>query len=580
MDMKSLQNKCATLEKTLHQKEKELYSIQRIGKALSSTLQLDELLTLIIQEITVLMDAERSTLFIVDYEKQEIWSKIALDAEVKEIRLPIGKGISGFVAETGDSINIPDAYNDDRFDSSTDKRTGYRTRSILCMPVWEPLTNQDSRKTIGVIQVLNKRDGVFTEEDEALLETLASQVAISIANARLYHRLEKKYREMDLLYDFEQLLSTVQDFPVMLNDLMKQTISHLKASWVLGYFPHEGQYIFIGVDHQGALYYEKAASVSLGWMQFIQAPSLEALKTGWQDYREYFRIQEDLEIEGGATLFSRIKIDDENEGLLVAIDVNLGRMQGFSDEKMMLELVAQKISRARELHHLRESLLKRERLSAIGQLMSTVVHDIRGPVNTIYGFVDLMEDNTTNDDERADYAGIIRDEIKATMNMITEVLDFAKGKTSILPRKTGVKNVVNRFRPRLEQMCQKSETNLNIKIDSNQVIYADEDKLTRVFYNISKNAMEAMGKGGDFEFSVSEQNKTVIFRFSDNGPGIPREIQDRLFDSFVTSGKESGTGLGLAIVKKIIEEHHGEIEIDSLEGQGATFQIKLPVYSK
>ena len=164
--------------------------------------------------------------------------------------------------------------------------------------------------------------------------------------------------------------------------------------------------------------------------------------------------------------------------------------------------------------------------------------------------------------------------------MITEVLDFAKGKTSILPRKTGVKNVVNRFRPRLEQMCQKTGTNLNINIGSNQVIYADEDKLTRVFYNISKNALEAMGNGGDFEFIVSEQNNTVIFRFSDNGPGIPREIQDRLFDSFVTSGKESGTGLGLAIVKKIIEEHHGEIEIDSLEGQGATFQIKLPVYSK
>ncbi|HFB67979.1 MAG TPA: GAF domain-containing protein, partial [Calditrichae bacterium] len=183
------------LQQALAQKEKEIYSIQRIGRALSSTLRLDELLKLIMQEITVLMDADRSTLFLVDKKRGEIWSKIALKAEVKEIRLPIGKGISGYVAQTGETINIPDAYNDPRFDPSTDKRTGYRTRSILCMPVWEPMSGGKEREIMGVIQVLNKREGHFTEEDEALLETLASQVAISIANARLYQQLEKKYRE-------------------------------------------------------------------------------------------------------------------------------------------------------------------------------------------------------------------------------------------------------------------------------------------------------------------------------------------------------------------------------------------------
>ncbi|MCB0306877.1 MAG: HAMP domain-containing histidine kinase, partial [Calditrichaeota bacterium] len=86
--------------------------------------------------------------------------------------------------------------------------------------------------------------------------------------------------------------------------------------------------------------------------------------------------------------------------------------------------------------------------------------------------------------------------------------------------------------------------------------------------------------GGRFDFRVNDDGKVVTFHFSDSGPGIPREILDRLFDSFVTSGKESGTGLGLAIVKKIVDEHRGEIEIDSPAGAGATFRIKLPVMKK
>lgn len=114
VEIRELKAQNRRLEKALRGRERELYSIQRIGKALSSTLHLDELLNLIMQEITTLMDADRSSLFLVDHERKQIWSKIALKAEVKEIRLPLGKGISGHVAAAGETINIPDAYKDSR----------------------------------------------------------------------------------------------------------------------------------------------------------------------------------------------------------------------------------------------------------------------------------------------------------------------------------------------------------------------------------------------------------------------------------------------------------------------------------
>ncbi len=579
--MSGLEERCQSLEKMLQHKEKEIYSIQRIGKALSSTLQLDELLNLIMQETTSLMDADRSTLFILDSERQEIWSKIAQKAGVKEIRQQLGKGISGYVAQTGETLNIPDAYQDERFDPSTDRKTGFRTRSILCMPVWEPHPQEKKREIIGVIQVLNKRDGAFAKEDETLLEALAGQVAISIANSQLYHRLEKKYKEIDLLYEFEQLLNSVYELPGMLAQILSKTVDHLQAGWVFALFPGGSRYLLAGANQQHQTFSESSPSISAELQDFVLHPSPTRLQQVWREIQENYRTQFDVDIQNISTLFAPIYVDDENQGVLIVLDVHLGHRQKFEDERKLIELIAQKITRAQELVNLRESLLQRERLSAIGQLMSTVVHDIRGPINNIYGFVDLMQDKTTSGDERIEFADIVRKEIQSIMSMITEVLDFAKGKSNILPRKTGVKNVVQRFRSNLEQMCHKNRVELTVNANNlQQLIYADEEKLNRVFYNITKNALEAMGEGGKFVFKVSENDNEVTFQFIDNGPGIPPDIQHRLFDSFVTSGKESGTGLGLAIVKKIIDEHRGRIDIESEEGKGATFRIKIPVYKK
>ena len=150
------------LKNQLERKINEMHSMQQIGKTLSSVLDRDRLLILIMEEVTRLMNAERGTLYIVDTEKGELWSKIAQKAEITEIRLKVGVGIAGHVAKTADIINIKDAYKDNRFDPTTDKKTGYRTNSILCMPILEPVKKKNQiGETIGVLQILNKKGGVF-----------------------------------------------------------------------------------------------------------------------------------------------------------------------------------------------------------------------------------------------------------------------------------------------------------------------------------------------------------------------------------------------------------------------------------
>ena len=165
----------------------KLTALLEVGKAMASERNLDRLLQLILGELTRVMEADRSSLFLVDRERNELWSKIAQGLEVREIRIKIGMGISGYVAQTGKTVNIPDAYADPRFNQETDHRTGYRTHNILCAPM-----RNKHEEVIGVLQVLNKLDGAFTAEDEDLLLALSSQAAVAVENAILYEDIQKQ----------------------------------------------------------------------------------------------------------------------------------------------------------------------------------------------------------------------------------------------------------------------------------------------------------------------------------------------------------------------------------------------------
>jgi serine/threonine-protein kinase len=145
---------------------------------LMSARDLESLLGLISRTTTRLANAERATIYLIDQERKELWSKVALGDNVGEIRVPIGVGISGTVAATGETINIPDAYADPRFNPEIDRRTGYKTRNMLTFP----MRAQDG-KILGVFQILNKRGG-FGPEDMETLSVLAASAAVAIENAQ------------------------------------------------------------------------------------------------------------------------------------------------------------------------------------------------------------------------------------------------------------------------------------------------------------------------------------------------------------------------------------------------------------
>jgi len=171
-------------------------SLVEASQTLHGTLEEDELLQILLTTASKAVDAERGTVYLKSDDGQEIWSRVvAAGGQPLVIRLPLGRGIAGAVAQTGELIRIDDAYQDPRFDPTTDQRSGFRTRSILCAPI-----HNRAGHVVGVFQLLNRRGGPFEATDVEFLEALSVDAALAIENATLHRRsLEKERQDREIL---------------------------------------------------------------------------------------------------------------------------------------------------------------------------------------------------------------------------------------------------------------------------------------------------------------------------------------------------------------------------------------------
>ena len=168
---------------------RRLESLVEASKILNTTFDLGKLLSLILDLATKNLGAARGTIYLIDDEKKELWSRVLKGKKVVEIRLPVGTGIAGHVAKTGKTVNVQDARQDQRFYAGIDERSGFRTKTMLCMP----MNNREGRM-IGVFQIMNKRGGEFVKEDRLFLEAFSDHAALAIENARLHQSAVEKER--------------------------------------------------------------------------------------------------------------------------------------------------------------------------------------------------------------------------------------------------------------------------------------------------------------------------------------------------------------------------------------------------
>jgi signal transduction histidine kinase len=231
------------------------------------------------------------------------------------------------------------------------------------------------------------------------------------------------------------------------------------------------------------------------------------------------------------------------------------------------------------LHNLQEmqdELIRAERLSVVGRMAASIIHDLKNPMTTIQGYASLLGRADIEPEARQRFSKIITSSVASFIEMTQEILDYSQGGGAVQRSSVLVSSLIKELCLFVEHEFRDSGLALRCELEYTGPVVMDVPKMRRALYNIASNAHDAMKAGGVLTITTRYKDGVVEFELSDTGPGIPEAIKDTLFEPFVTMGKATGTGLGLAIAKKTVEDHSGTISVDSVPGQGATFTIRLP----
>lgn len=515
----------------------------------NSSLELKYILKLIIDFSVKACNAVTSSLMLVDQERQELYFDVVEGTKekiLKEIRIPITSGIAGWVAQNGKSILIKDAYEDPRFNKEVDKKTGFRTKSILCVPL------KVKDKVIGVVQVLNSLDKEsFDESDLEVLTALAGQAAVAIENARLYEALKKEYQNTQTLKNYlASILKSAPEAVMVFNENNEITIFNDVAE---KFFDKKEIEI---INKKPAEIFNKEITKA------VEHLLVEAKKENFYlDYECQLKKSAAEIIPLGLSTAALLDENAQNKGVVI---------------------VGRDLTQAKRLGNL-EELNKMK-----SEFVSIVSHELRTPLTSIKGFIStLLHDAEGFFDEaqKQRFYQIISNETDRLIRLINDLLNVSRieaGKALQMNIKE-IKLLPIAQKAIETQKSYATKHHLKLEIDNNiEKIFADEDKLEQMLTNLLNNSIKYSPEGGKVILKITRTpEKEILFAISDEGLGIPANLLPKLFEKFNRVDREQikgikGTGIGLNLVKHLVELHQGKIWVESIEGKGSTFYFTIP----
>ena len=557
-----------------------------IARALSANHAQEALLRLIMDRVTQALDADRSTLFLVDDDRDVLWSTVAQGEDVVEIAMNRGRGIAGWVAQTGRTVNVKDAYLDSRFDPQWDQRLNYRTRSMLCQPVFD----RDGG-LVAVVQVLNKRSGWFSVEDESLLTTIMAMAAIAIVNARLnttlihnnlalrdtQDQLAERLGEIDLLFAIEREVGATGDLEAAIDAIIQRIALTVPSSLcqVALATPNGGLIVHRQERRQPGVQV-LAFPHQLGLCGHAMAMRTPLNLADLHADVAALAAEEQLPFPPAAGLVAPLIVDDQMLGALSVLD-RPGKQTSFTEaDAKVVSLLSGQVARTLAVRQERAVAEREDRLAALGKALAGVLHDFRTPMTVASGYVQLLT-REEEPSERAELAAKTLNQLDVLTQMTRDVLAFARGEQVLLTRKVSIADFAKEIEEVLHAIFAGTHVEWQVVVADRGLARFDAFKIARAVQNIAKNAREALvdHKSGHFTVTLAGSPTELVFTFVDDGSGVPLAFQHRLFDAFATQGKDEGTGLGLAMVKQVAEAHGGTALYRDTPGGGATFELRI-----
>lgn len=532
----------------------ELATLNDIAAAVTSSLNTREVYHLVMEKLNEYFQVDAGSLLMVDPETDELVFVMTLEAGEEKlfgVRVPRGKGIVGHVAETQHYAIVDDAQHDPRFFANVSDSVGYVVQTILCVPI------VIKGRTIGVIELLNKRDGHFTEEEANRLTRMAATIGVAIENARLFQQVTTVRDRVEAIVNSTAdgiLMADMHGTVVTANPMAAQLFG-LRTEALFGQ----------RLDSLLAELHARASNVNV--------PS-------WLNDDDAHEVVE-LELGGSQRRFIRhfILPVRETDG------AEIGRLAMFQD-----------FSKERELAQLREDYT------------GMLVHDLRAPLTAIMNGIMMVKRGLGGpiSEQQHELLGIAHQGSQTMLEMVNTLLDIAKmeqGRMSLNLEPLSPYALVDETLDRLRGNAQSQRVDLTQQLAVGlPLIEADREKLVRVLQNLLDNAIKFSPTGAVVTFGATalrvepdaaERNHQIsnlhipalgsgawiIFWVRDLGPGIPPQYHERIFEKFgqVRERKVRGTGLGLTFCKLAVESHGGRIWLQSAEGAGSTFALALPL---
>ena len=500
--------------KQLELRVKELNILSSVGKSVAGVLDLERLLSRLVDAAVYLTGAEEGWLMLLDEETNELYVRAAKgldERQARSFRLRVDDSLAGAVIRSGEPVVIGGGRHK--------VKTAYLVKSLIAMPL------KVGQETIGVLSVDHRvEDRAFSSSALGLLAALADYAAIAIENARLFTEIEESRSKL------EDILSGTSEAIIVTDE--------------------EGRIVLMNIAALKILDLEPNKAVRQRAVEVIPYRELQAL---------YSRAREEAE-----DLFVEVPIGDDR-----TYNANLTPIHRHGIGHVV---VMQNISHLKELEQLKN------------EFVSTVSHDIRSPLTSIRGFVDLLGMTGPLTDQQEDFAERIRDNVAHIIELIEDLLDLerieAGADFELAP--IAMDRVITESVETLGGHATSKHQSVQVRLPpSLPLVLGNRTRLRQVMNNLVSNAIKYTPDRGHIKVRAEEPDHQVLVHVQDTGCGISAEDQACLFQKFYRVKNEytrdiPGTGLGLAITKSVVESHGGRIWVDSEPGRGSTFTFLLP----
>ena len=615
---------------------REMETLFSLSKGLTSILDLHFVLDSVLRMICDLLGGGFGILTLYDEQSQELVTKSLFGASpsmIPHLRFKIGEGTTGWIGEHKESLIL------ETMDADDTKTQYLPIRNLIGVP----LIVKD--RLIGTIEIANKVSAPkFSSSDLMFLSTFAGQASIAIENANLYEKAKqlaeeniKKATELSILHEIGSALATTLDMDRLLHIILTGVTigGGLGFNRAILFLVDEKENVLKGVLGVGP---DSGEEALLMWNRHPSSGSLRDRILSDDDMVIHkdssinkLTMSLRVPINGGTSVLARTILDKQGyiirdamndprtlpplrdaiktESFATAPLIAKGKVIGAifvdnyftrrpitEDDMRFLMMFANQAGLAIEnamvysnleetnksLREAQERLIQQERMAALGEMATSMAHEIRNPLVSIGGFARRLRDKLATDEQARKYSDIIFQEVHRLERILQEILAFAKEAPPAFVStdiNKVIEDVLFLFRDSLSARNVRIVTGLSPELP---LISADPQQLKQVFINLFANAEQAMGEsGGSLWVSTrlsSELPPEIKIEISNTGPPIPQEIMANIFNPFFTT-KSAGTGLGLAIVHRIINSHHGWIHVKNRTepDSGVTFQIGLPV---